>query len=154
MKKVILTNKEKSNLEKTLQEYKTHRIKKLKYFVTIIVVGTLIGGITTYLKNENISTNFIFGLIGIITLMLIPSLIAFLNKKKGINKLTSDLKSGKKIEGKSTVKSINIFNRKISLLNGVKVFERNEYYKTSKKGDLIKYEISPSNEYIFECRKE
>ena len=154
MKKVILTNKEKSNLEKTLQEYKTHRIKKLKYFVTIIVVGTLIGGITTYLKNENISTNFIFGLIGIITLMLIPSLIAFLSSKKGINKLTSDLKSGKKIEGKSTVKSINIFNRKISLLNGVKVFERNEYYKTSKKGDLIKYEISPSNEYIFECRKE
>jgi len=154
MKKVILTNKEKSNLEKTLQEYKTHRIKKLKYFVTIIVVGTLIGGITTYLKNENISTNFIFGLIGIITLMLIPSLIAFLSSKKGINKLTSDLKSGKKIEGKSTVKSINIFNRKISLLNGVKVFERNEYYKTFKKGDLIKYEISPSNEYIFECRKE
>jgi len=154
MKKVILTNKEKSNLEKTLQEYKTHRIKKLKYFVTIIVVGTLIGGITTYLKNENISTNFIFGLIGIITLMLIPSLIAFLSSKKGINKLTSDLKSGKKIEGKSTVKSINIFNRKISLLNGVKVFERNDYYKTFKKGDLIKYEISPSNEYIFECRKE
>mgnify|MGYP006127841931 CR=1 FL=1 len=154
MKEVILTNKEKSNLEKTLREYKTHRIKKLKYFVTIIVVGTLIGGIPTYLKNENISTNFIFGLIGIIGLMLIPLLIAFLASKKGINRLSSDLKIGKKIEGKSTVKTINIFNRKISLLNGVKVFEPNEYYKTFKKGDLIKYGISPSNEYIFEYKKE
>ncbi|WP_299840383.1 hypothetical protein [uncultured Tenacibaculum sp.] len=154
MKETILTNKEKSNLEKTLQEYKTYRIKKLKYLATIIVIGSLIGGIPTYLKNENISANFIFELIGIIALMLIPLLIAFLASKKGINRLSSDLKSGKKIEGKSTVKSINIFNRKINLLNGVKVFEPNEYYKTFKKGDLIKYKISPSNEYIFECRKE
>lgn len=153
MTEVPLTDTEKSKLEKTLRDYKSHRIKQLKYFVTIILVGTLISGIFTYMKYENISTDFIFGLLGFILLMLILVVIAFLDSKKGINKLSSDLKSGKKIEGKSTVKSINIFNRKISLLNGVKVFEPNEYYKTFKKGDLIEYKISPSNEFVFECRK-
>ena len=152
MKEVLLTNKEKINLENKLQNYKSHRNKQLKEFLIIIVIGTIIGGFSAYLNNGNVK--LLSGLLGIMIVLLIPLTIAFLTSKKGINNLMSDLKIGKKIEGKATVKSINIFNRKISLSNGIKVFEPNEYYKTFKKGDLIKYKISPSSEFIFDCKKE
>lgn len=154
MKEVILTNKEKINLENKLQKHKSHRSKQYKFYLTIIIVGTIIGGIPAYINYGNKSVKFLFGISGVILVILIPLTIGFLTSKKGINKLVSDLKSGKKIEGKATIKSINIFNRKIILSNGIKVFEPNEYYKTFKKGDLIKYKISPSNEFIFDCRKE
>lgn len=152
MKEVLLTNKEKTDLENKLQNYKSHRNKQLKEFLIIIVIGTIIGGFSAYLNNDNVK--LLSGLLGIMIVLLIPLTIAFLTSKKGINNLMSDLKIGKKIEGKATIKSINIFNRKISLSNGIKVFEQNEYYKTFKKGDLIKYKISPSNEFIFDCKKE
>lgn len=154
MKEVILTNKEKINLENELQKHKYHRAKQFKFYLKIITVGTIVCGITAYINYGNKSVNYLFGILGVIFVMLIPLTIGFLTSKKGINKLASDLKSGKKIEGKSTIKSINIFNRKIILSNGIKIFEPNEYYKTFKKGDLIKYKISPSNEFIFDCRKE
>ncbi|QNK78265.1 hypothetical protein H7F37_04050 [Winogradskyella sp. PAMC22761] len=154
MKEVILTNKEKINLENELQKHKSHRTKQFKFYLIIVVVGTIIGGIPAYINYGHKNVNFLFGTLGFILVMLIPLTVGFLTSKKGVNKLTSDLKSGKKIEGKSTIKSINIFNRKIILSNGIKVFEPIEYYKTFKKGDLIKYKISPSNEFIFDCRKE
>ncbi|SFJ59465.1 hypothetical protein [Olleya namhaensis] len=152
MKEVLLTNKEKTDLENKLQNYKSHRNKQLKEFLIIIVIGTIIGGFSAYLNNDNVK--LLSGLLGIMIVLLIPLTIAFLTSKKGINNLMSDLKIGKKTEGKATIKSINIFNRKISLSNGIKVFEPNEYYETFKKGDLIKYKISPSNEFIFYCKKE
>ena len=152
MKEVILTNKEKVNLENELQNYKSHRNKQLKEFLIIFIIGTIIGGILVYQNNGNLK--FLIGILGIMIVMIVPVIIAFLISKKGVNKLTSDLKKGKKIEGKATIRSINFFNRAIRLSNGIKIFEPNEHYKTYKKGDLINFKVSPSNEYIFECIKD
>lgn len=154
MKEVILTNREKSNLENELKDSKSYRKKQFKNLFLSIIIGNSIAGIVVYLNNGSRNGKLFLGILAVIIVMLIPVGIGYILSQKRIKRLSSDLENGKKIEGKSIVKSINIFNRKISLSNGIKVFESNESYKTFKKGDLIKYKISPSNEYIFDCRKE
>ena len=154
MKEVNLTNRETKTLEDELLKYKSHRKKKLKSFLTTTFIGVLIGGLIAYKNNGGIIFKYFIGLLIVITLYLIPSIIAFLLAKRGITNLSTDIKKGKKIEGKANIKSINFFNRAILLSNGIKVVEPIEYYKTFNVGDLITFKVSPSNEYIFKCSKE
>ena len=152
MKEIPLTRGEKSNLQKELKVSKAYRKKQFKNLFFSIIIGNSIAGIVVFLNNGN--GKLFLGISAVIICMLIPIGIIFILSRKRFKRLTSDLEKGKKIEGKSTIKSINIFNREINLSNGIKVFEPIEFYKTFKKGDLIKFKISPSNEYIFECNKE
>jgi len=154
MKEIPLTRVEKSNLQKELKTSKAYRNKQFKNLSLSIIIGNSIVGVVVFLNNESGNGKLFLGILAVIICMLIPIGIIFILSRKRFKRLTSDLEKGKKIEGKSTIKSINIFNREINLSNGIKVFEPIDFYKTFKKGDLIKFKISPSNEYIFECNKE
>ncbi|WP_301162036.1 hypothetical protein [uncultured Winogradskyella sp.] len=153
MNEMTLTEKEKLTLEKEIESNIAHRKKQILNFCLYIIGGILISLILRYWNSENITSRIIFAHILIGFLMLIPISFAYYLSQRTINKLKTDLRNGKKIIGIEKVKSINFFNRTITLANGIKVYETSDMHKKIKKGDLIKYTISPSNEYQFDCIK-
>lgn len=153
MKEVLLTNREKLILENELTKYESYKRNRIKYFLIAVIGGNLIAGTIAYSNYGDRNGRLYLGLLILMTLMLIPIGILFLQSKTRINKLKSDIKKGKKIEGKGMIKSINKVNQTIHLDNGIKGFISIEYIGEFKKGDIVKFKISPSNEYIFDLIK-
>jgi len=150
MNETDLTNNEILLLKKQIRKNKSHRNRILKQNVFYIVIGSFLGIFFAYSREIKtvLFLMFIFTLI-----ILIPLGIAFLLAQKENKQLENDLNRGKKIEGNSTVKKINVFNRKITLSNGIKIFESNKEYGVLKKGDNIKFKIGLNSNYIFESYK-
>jgi hypothetical protein len=148
-----LTEIEKSLLKEEILSSNFHLKKQFNSTILYILLGVIISGIFNYWK-YGYSIGLIFFSLILFTIFLIPLFIAFSISRKRINRLKNDLDSSFKIIGTKKIKSINYFNRKIKLSNGIKVFEPIESYKTFEKGDLINFKVSPSNEFIFECTKE
>jgi hypothetical protein len=153
MNELSLTEKETLTLKKEIESKITYRKKQVRNFSLFIIGGILLSLTIVYWKNGNLTLRMILAHIIIGVFMLIPMTFAYYLSQRTINKLKNDLGNGKKITGVDKVKSINFFNRTIILLNGIKVYETNAMHKQFKKGDLIKYSISPSNQYQFECIK-
>jgi hypothetical protein len=70
-----------------------------------------------------------------------------------IGKLENDLKSGIKLTGTSEVKTINLFNRTIKLMDGTIVYENDILNDKWKRGDKIYYQTTLTGEHLFECKK-
>ena len=153
MNEIKLTTKEKLILEEELKSSMSHRKKQILNFVFYIMGGCILVGVINYLRTGNISIKLYFALFIISLIMLFTLCIAYILSLRGTNKLKRDLINGKKITGKEKVKSINFFNRTITLFNGVKVYESNSMNNQIKKGDTISYEISSSNQHVFNCVK-
>ena len=153
MNEMTLTEKEKLTLEKEIESNISHRKKQILNFCLYIIGGIIISLTLRYWNSESITSRMIFTHILIGFLMLIPISFAYYLSQRKINKLKTDLRNEKKIIGIEKVKSINFFNRTITLANGIKVYETSDMHEKIKKGDLIKYTISPSNEYQFDCIK-
>lgn len=153
MNEISLTEKETLTLEKEIELQIVCKKKQVLNFSLYIIGGILLSIVIVYWKNGNLTLRMFFVHIIIGIFMLITMTFAYFLSQRTINRLKNDLKNGKKITGIDKVKSINFFNRTITLLNGIKVYETNAMHKQFKKGDLIKYSISPSNQYQFECIK-
>lgn len=154
MKEILLTNREKLKLENELTKYESDIKNRIKHFLIAIIGGNLIAGTIAYSNYGDRNGRLYLGILILMSLLLIPIGIFFLKSKKRINKLKSDIKKGKKIEGKGKIKSLNKFNQTIYLDNGIKGFISIEYFGEFKKGDIVKYKISPSNEYLFDFIKD
>ena len=153
MNEVSLTEKETLTLKKEIKIQIAYRKKQVFNLCLYILGGILLSLIITYWNSEKLTLRMFFAHILIGIVMLIPISFAYYLSQRTINKLKADLRNEKKIVGTEKVKSINFFNRTITLANGIKVYETNDMHKKIKKGDLIKYSISPSNKYQFEFIK-
>lgn len=153
MNKISLTEKEKLTLKKEIESSIAFGKRQFINFCLYIFGGILLSLIIIYLKNGSLSLRMFYAHILIVIFMLIPISFVYLLSRRTIDKLKNDLREGKKIIGIEKVKSINFFNRTITLMNGIKVYETNALYKHFKKGDLIKYSITPSKKHQFECVK-
>ncbi|EAZ79302.1 hypothetical protein [Algoriphagus machipongonensis] len=153
MKEVQLTDEEISILQQEINHAEDYRTKKLKE-VTLMVIGGVILSATIFIFNKGLKfSQIIIPCAGLGLLMILISLIAWFFAYKPIKKMKNDLSNQTKLIGHSEIESINVFNRKITLVDGTKVWQMNQHQEKWKKGDLIIYSMTPSNEYIFECVK-
>ena len=151
MKSVNLSAKEVAILTSAIADALEHRNRQLKQSITWILLGSILGAILLYLKDENSMIN---KLIAAVLYGLFMSLLMFVFWKltrRSIGKLEKDLAAGTKTIGSSEIVSRNIFNRNVKLSDGTLIYGAyvEKYWM---KGDVIEYEVTPSNQYLFNCK--
>jgi hypothetical protein len=152
MDKVELTTDEKEELNRTVQQAKAFRNKKLKE-LTLITIGAMTLGLgASYWTGKLSWTIFLIGLtLGL--LMLLVFLFAWYLAGRPINKMEKDLELGITRTAISEIKTINVFNRTIRLADGTTVYEGDSFYGKWTHGDKIFYRTTNSGEHLFICKK-
>ncbi len=151
MDKVELTANEREELKRIIEQAKTYRERKLKE-LTLITIGVLTLGLGISYWTGNLSSTIFLVVLSLGLMMFVVSLFAWYMAGLPINKMEKDLALEKRT-GISQIKTINIFNRRIRLVDGTTVYEGDSFYGKWTKGDKIFYRTTNSGEHLFECKR-
>lgn len=152
MERVELTEKEIRIIKEEISNSDKYRNKKLKRLGILLLSSLIILFVVLLIKFNSEILNKLTAILIIGIPMVIPLLIAWYMAGIPIKKLKRDLANGTKLVGQSTVKSRNILNHNIKLTDGTPISVLDDSTRTWKVGDLISYKVTPSKEYLLECK--
>lgn len=147
-----MTSDERNELLKIIGEATVHDKKKLKEFAFIFLFSAF--ALTAFLSWKNgFSVQLLGAIFGVFLFQFLFLLFLRFLSNGGSKKLKRDLSTNTVVIGESTIKSINYFNRSVRLLDGTKVYENDSENLLWRKGDLIFYSRTLSNEHIFQSKR-
>lgn len=153
MKQVKLSEEEISLLKLEAKNSLAYRNRQLKKLLTWLAIGTVGAcGLLIY-KDSSAILGKIFGTLIVGLFMGLNMLLFWKLARRSITKLERDVEQGVKIVGSSAIKFKSPLNQKIKLEDTTVIWTSHVIADTVTKGDIIDYEITPSGEYLFDCKK-